>query len=191
MNKPQILWGIMLIPLLAGCSVIITKENQALESFREPAASIESGTVSGPKLEKGVPEIKTMKPQPVSGLFKTSLELKHENGKIKLDFSLQNVSGKDLQISYGSGQKYDIWVYNEQNEEVYKWSINKAFTQALIVRGFKDAEKLAFNEEWNLNDNQNHPVPPGKYTIAVKVMIGLDSVSISDGDLTDKITVEL
>ncbi|MDR6551870.1 BsuPI-related putative proteinase inhibitor [Paenibacillus qinlingensis] len=44
-----------------------------------------------------------------------------EDGKIKFSFYLQNVSGKEQQISYGSGQKYDIFICNEQNEEVYKY----------------------------------------------------------------------
>lgn len=121
------------------------------------------------------------------------MTLLKEDGRVKLNFSLQNVSGKDQQISHGSGHKYDIFIYNEQNEEVYDWSINKAFTQALIVRDLNKNEKLTFNEEWNLNDIKGKPVPSGSYTIVVKVMIDIymESGEISPYDLTDKSKIEI
>ncbi|WP_080837057.1 BsuPI-related putative proteinase inhibitor [Cohnella massiliensis] len=79
-----------------------------------------------PQLEKELLE----KKEPMQGLFETTMDTVKADGEIDIHFSLKNISGKDLQINHGSGQQYDIWVYNDQDEEVYRWSYNKAFTQA-------------------------------------------------------------
>ncbi|NOU86467.1 hypothetical protein GC102_11885 [Paenibacillus sp. LMG 31460] len=191
MGKGKFFCGLLLCTLFVGCSAGINKDHQALENL-EPV-QVDRGITIDTEIEKRLLKEKEEKSKPVSGLFKTSLALLKEDRSVKLNFSLQNVSGKDQQISYGSGQKYDIFIYNEQKKEIYKWSINKAFTQALIIRGFKNNEKLTFNEEWNLNDNKGNPVPSGNYTIVVKVMIDIDMESgkISPYDLTDKSMIEI
>jgi hypothetical protein len=191
MEKGKFFCGLLLCTLFVGCSVVINKDHQALENL-EPV-QVERGTTIDPEMEKRLLKEKEEKSKPVSGLFKTSLTLLIENGRVKLNFSLQNVSGKDQQISQGSGHKYDIFIYNEQNEKVYDWSINKAFTQALIVRDLNKNEKLIFNEEWNLNDNKGKPVPSGNYLIVVKVMIDIDTKpgKISPYDLTDQSKIEI
>ena len=140
-----------------------------------------------PELEQELKE----KKQPMRGLFETTMEADKADGKIDIHFSLKNISGKDLQITYGSGQKYDVWIYNEKDEAVYQWSLNKAFTQALIAREFKNSEVIEFDEGWDLHDNEGSPVPPGQYSIMVKVMIGLETGTISQDELTARFVVEI
>jgi hypothetical protein len=140
-----------------------------------------------PKIEEELLRKKMEQIKPIHGLFETSLETVKADDKISINFALKNISGKDLIISYGSGQQYDIiLVYNEQNEEVYKWSLNKAFTEDLIVRELDKSGQLTFNKEWNLNDNTDNPIPTGEYTIAVKIMIGLESGDIIPDELGAK-----
>ena len=138
-----------------------------------------------PELEKELQE----KKQPMQGLFETAMETDKADGKINVHFSLRNISGKDLRITYGSGQQYDVWIYNGKDEEVYRWSFDKAFTQALIDKEFKHSEVIEFDEVWDLKDNEGNPVPPGQYSIAVKVMIGLREGNISQNELTADIVV--
>jgi hypothetical protein len=189
MGVGKFIWRIILSTLILGCSTSANKESKPHENL-EPV-QLERAVTINPKIENELQKLKDEKLKSVSGLFKPSLEVLKVDGKIKLSFYLQNVSGKEQQISYGSGQKYDIFIYNEQNEEIYKWSINKAFTQALIVRNFIIDDKLNFNEEWNLNDNKGNLVPPGKYTIEVKIMINLESETINPDDLTARTICEI
>lgn len=140
-----------------------------------------------PELERELQE----KKQPMQGLFETTLEADEANGKIDIRFALRNISGKDLQITYGSGQKYDFWIHNEKDEEVYRWSFGKSFTQALIERELLNSEVIEFNEAWDLHDNEGNPVPPGQYTITVKVMIGLEEGTIRQDELTARYAVEI
>ncbi len=131
------------------------------------------------------------KKQPLQGLFETTMEIVDAEEKLDIHFSLKNISGKHLQIAHGSGQQYDISVYNEQGEEVYRWSYNKAFTQALIQRKLKQGDQLDFEEEWRLADSNGEPVPAGNYTIEITVMIGLESGNISPDELTARSTVAI
>jgi flagellar hook assembly protein FlgD len=83
---------------------------------------------------------------------------------------LQNISGKDQQLTFGSGQKYDIFVFNEQEEIIYRWSHDKAFTTAIIDINLNKADSLTFTEEWDLKDNNGNVVPKGHYSICIKVL---------------------
>lgn len=167
----------------------------------EPDLGPEQELEPGPELEPEaavrdlppVPSLDRIPPEkkPMEGLFETTLDIEEADGKLDIRFSLKNVSGKDLQITHGSGQQYDIWIYNDRDEEVYRWSHNKAFTQALIVRGLGDSEQLSFEEEWDLRDSNGEPVPAGTYTVAVEVMIGMDEGTIDRGSLKAQSTVEL
>ncbi|MFD0675403.1 MULTISPECIES: BsuPI-related putative proteinase inhibitor [unclassified Paenibacillus] len=166
-------------------------EKQADDNKQLHPIKVEKGVSLDPIIEKDIMNKKAELSTPIAGLFKTSLESFEENGKVKLDFSIQNVSGKDLEISHSSGQQYDIFVYDEHNAEVYRWSNNKAFTEALIVRGLKIDEQLAFNEEWNLLDNHGSQVPPGTYKVQVKLMIHLKSGVITPEELMSTSTIEI
>jgi len=205
----QVISRLLIAVVLAGCTgadapwqaTPSTPTAEANPSTRvrinEPAQIIEE---SGPLVKPEVREFRLSpelerelqeKKRPLQGLFETAMETDKADGKINLHFSLKNISGKDLQITYGSGQKYDVWVHNEKDEVVYQWSLNKAFTQALIVRDFKNAGRIEFAEGWDLQDNEGNPVPPGQYSIVVKVMIGLEAGTISEDELTARVGVKI
>jgi hypothetical protein len=159
---------------------------------REEVLSVER-VIIDPEMAKELLKKKEERLKPLTGLFKVSLETLKENEQLKINFSLQNISGKDLQISFGSGQQYDIVVFNERNEEVYKWSNNKAFTQALIERDFKKEGKLTFTEKWNFKDNEGVSVVNGRYNIKVLIMVSMKSenFTISLDELATSSVIEV
>ncbi|GIO29761.1 hypothetical protein J2TS6_09020 [Paenibacillus albilobatus] len=57
--------------------------------------------------------------EPTSKVMKTSIDTIKEEDHITILFNLRNISGKDQLIHYGS-QKYEIFIMNEENEEVYR-----------------------------------------------------------------------
>ncbi len=111
--------------------------------------------------------------KPLTGLFITEMDVKQENREVKLDFSLQNDSDEDLEIYFGSGQKFDIFITDQNNQEVYRWSHDKSFTQAIVDITLKKDERLLFNEVWDYKDNEGNKVSQGKYTITVKIFARL------------------
>lgn len=153
--------------------------------------SVQREFLLDPKMKEELYREKMEQIKPIQGLFETLMKAAKAGDMIDINFSLKNISGKDLKISHGSGQRYNIWIYNEKDEEVYRWSHDKAFTQAIIDIEFGANDQLTFNEEWNLQDNEGNPVPTGKYTIVVMVMIDLKDGNISQDELTAKTIIEI
>ncbi len=129
----------------------------------------------------------------IEGLLKTTLEAVLEDKKLMINFSLRNISNKDLKISFGSGQQYDIFVYNVQNEEVFTWSNNYSFTQALIERDIKKGDSLVYTENWDLKDNGGNPISKGVYTIKVLIMghVTIGEGRVNPEELIAESTIEL
>jgi hypothetical protein len=159
---------------------------RSVEEEKNEVKSINSDLIFDPQIEEQLLRKKMEQIKPIQGLFETTLETIRADDKISIHFDIKNTSEKDLLITYGSGQQYDILIYNEQHEEVYKWSHNKAFTMALITRQLDKSGQLVFYEEWNLKDNKDTPVPAGKYTIVVRVMIELESGNMNPEELIAK-----
>jgi|GEM_PF-888504 hypothetical protein len=139
-----------------------------------------------PELEKELAERK----RPMQGLFETTVETEKTGEKLRIRFSLKNVSDRDLTVVYGSGQKYDFWILNEQNEEVFRWSHDSSFIAVILREELPKSGQFDFEEEWNGRDNDGHPVPTGQYTLVVQVMAGLESGQIDPEELTAKTKIE-
>jgi hypothetical protein len=123
--------------------------------------------------------------KPSTGLFDTTLDIVQEDDLVKLNFFLHNISEQDLKIYFGSGQKYDIYIFNQNGEEVYRWSHDKDFISAIIDMDFKKGEKLSFSEVWDYVDSDGSKVLPGRYTIKVKMLARLENIkSINTDELT-------
>lgn len=110
---------------------------------------------------EGIIALETLKENGI----KTDIEPKNlEDKKVELDITtkkkadnlkvyllLNNTSEKNIRLSFNTGQKYEIEIYNKRNGEkgdkVYQWSRGQLFTQA-----FKEL-KLAPEEktEWQVN----------------------------------------
>ncbi|EJW17864.1 BsuPI-related putative proteinase inhibitor [Paenibacillus alvei] len=109
-------------------------------------------------------------------MITTFLSTEQHNDYVTLHFGIQNVSGADLVISYGS-QPYDFIVTNEDGKEVYRWSLNKLFTAEVVERTLKRDEKIIFQERWNFQDNEGKPLPKGRYKVEVIFLIHLPELS--------------
>ncbi|WP_199615698.1 BsuPI-related putative proteinase inhibitor [Paenibacillus alkalitolerans] len=138
-----------------------------------------------------IPEKKEQSP-PREGLFKTTLETESIDGdKISLRFTLENISGVAQQIVFNSGQRYDIDIFDRNNEEVYKWSRGSSFIMAITEETLEKGDKLTFSEEWDLKDNNGNSVGPGVYTIKVSITAKLKNGKASADELSDQSIVEI
>jgi len=172
--------------LLAGCSAAAADKERPADkpvSFQAQPAnsgqtqSAQPRTFKDSDIKIGKKQLKTEKE-----LLRTTLETETNGEEVKLRFSLENVSGRDLEITHASGYRYDFIVFNAQDEEVYTWSYDKAFTEALIVRELGKGQSLDYSEEWNLKDNDGNPVPNGEYRIALTIFA---KVELADGVQAD------
>ena len=155
-------------PLLEYEVKVLPQEVKIIEPVEEKAEELLSPEFIEWAKQRGE-ELK----KPLTGLFITEMDVKQENGEVKLDFSLQNDSDEDLEIYFSSGQKFDIFITDQNNQEVYRWSHDKFFTQAIVDITLKKDERLLFSEVWDYKDNEGNKVSQGKYTITVKIFAKL------------------
>ncbi|WP_256758921.1 BsuPI-related putative proteinase inhibitor [Cohnella sp. WQ 127256] len=160
-------------------------ETKVILSHREGSIQPSEKVIINPDIAKGLIEKKENQSKSVKGLFKTTLEAAIVNEGVKINFSLQNISGRNLEIVFGSGQQYDIFAYNDQDVEVYKWSTQYAFTQALMKMDIKKGGKLTYNEYWDFKDNDGNEVVEGVYKIKVVIVdLKIEGLEVSPEQLS-------
>jgi hypothetical protein len=146
-----------------------------------------------PALRKQLKEEKDKQNGPVKGLLDTVMETAMEGGELLLAFSLRNKSEQDLTIEFGSGQQYDFVVYNDREEEIYRWSDSYSFTAALVEKEIKKGGRFDYAEKWDLKDREGNPIPDGVYTIKVSIMAHAVNVEgrVNPEELLTESTIEL
>lgn len=83
-------------------------------------------------------------------------------GETELALTVTNQSGHPVKLDFRSGQTYDL-VISREGEEVWRWSYDRFFTQALRSITMEPGESMSFQETWEGRDNAGNTVPPGEY----------------------------
>jgi hypothetical protein len=101
-----------------------------------------------------------------------------KNDKIEAEIELYNISDDKVRINYPSGQLYDLYLIQGQ-EEVWRWSNDKFFTMALMYKDLKPGARLHYQEEIILGaDNYQK----GEYILSgelkTKISIPLPKIKI-------------
>lgn len=87
----------------------------------------------------------------------TSLAVTVRDG-VRFALSVTNTSASRLELDFPSGQLYDFAVLDSVGREIWRWSTERMFTQALQNRYLASGETLSFAERWN------GKAPAGRYT---------------------------
>lgn len=68
-----------------------------------------------------------------------------------VEFSLHvtNNAQKRVELTFPSGQTYDVAVLDSVGREVWRWSEGRIYTQALQNRVLEANETLSYQAEWN------------------------------------------
>ena len=71
-----------------------------------------------------------------------------EVGKsVRFALRLTNAGGRTEDLRFSSGQLYDFWV-TDGDREIWRWSEDRAFSQALETRKIPTQDSLVFEESW-------------------------------------------
>lgn len=102
----------------------------------------------------------------IKDILEDSLVAIYEEEFIELSFEIFNQSSKDAVLTFDLGEKFDYWIYNNRNQEVYR--LSSQFHDTIPAIGdeiIKPNEKLIFSHKWNLRDNDGELISDGIYTI--------------------------
>jgi hypothetical protein len=78
----------------------------------------------------------------------TSLNVTVDGG-VKLAFNVMNASASKIEVHFASGQTHEFVVLDESGREVWRWSADRMFTQALQTKQLDAGETIAYDEKWN------------------------------------------
>ena len=71
-----------------------------------------------------------------------------EVGKpVRLQLRVTNNGGRPEVLNFSSGQLYDFWV-TRGDRELWRWSDDRSFTQALERRTVASQDSITFGENW-------------------------------------------
>lgn len=92
--------------------------------------------------------------QPLASSLTVSVD-----GGVDLAFHVTNTTAKSIELQFGSGQTHDFTVIDATGKEVWRWSSDRMFTQALQTRRLDAGQTLTFRERWT------SPARPGTYAV--------------------------
>lgn len=90
---------------------------------------------------------------------------------VEARLTLRNDGDAPVRVQFGSGQRFDV-VIRRRGALIWRWSYDKAFTQAIQETTVRPGEALTFRAAWDQLDLQGRRVTPGEYEI-VGVFLGM------------------
>lgn len=76
---------------------------------------------------------------------------------------LSLMSDDEMMLAYATSQEYDVSMWNEKGEEIYRWSAGQVFAQGVWSRLVRGA--LTHRVEIPLRTATGEPLPAGNYVI--------------------------
>ncbi|MGQ9579236.1 MAG: BsuPI-related putative proteinase inhibitor, partial [Candidatus Aminicenantales bacterium] len=95
---------------------------------------------------------------------------KNPDGTITFTLTIQNAGPKTLDLVSLSSQIYDIEVYQEAGILIWNWANDRSFLTVITTIILEPAQTRVFQETWQVQTNQGHPVPPGTYKVRAQLV---------------------
>jgi hypothetical protein len=95
-----------------------------------------------------------------------------------------------MTLYYRTSQRYDLAVINSEDQEVWRWSRDRAFAQVTEEVPLEENEPLSFAETWDQRDNDGQQAPPGNYRIVAESS-HCDADYENCGELTTSATIRI
>ncbi len=80
-------------------------------------------------------------------MLATSVDATVQNG-VTFALHVTNASDKRLELRFPSGQTHDFIVIDSAGREVWRWSADRLFTQALQNKLLDPSETVTYAERW-------------------------------------------
>ncbi|WP_194841343.1 BsuPI-related putative proteinase inhibitor [Salinibacillus xinjiangensis] len=108
--------------------------------------------------------------------------------KAVFQMELRNPTDETIELSFSSGQQYEIVVRDAATkEEVYRFSEGRFFTEALIFEEIEPDKTLTWEFEWNYEGREGK-IEPGEYMATVTLLpMEVDQKSIDANPFVEEI----
>jgi len=127
--------------------------------------------------QRDFPYLQTQSIAAVTGLagltctVRTDKQAYEPGEPVRLELRLENPFPEAAELFFPSGQRYDFVVRNEQGQEVWRWSADKAFTMVIGTEQLKPGESRVREQTWDQKASEGlAPVNvPGRYTVTGEI----------------------
>ncbi|MCC5909167.1 MAG: S-layer homology domain-containing protein [Clostridiaceae bacterium] len=103
--------------------------------------------------------------------FATITTYKLEENEIFFNFQLVNQQEVAKEVTFSSGQQYEITIVNDDNQEVYRYSDDKFFTMALITKSLEAGDSIQWQETWDFTDKEGNQLTEGSFKATIEILI--------------------
>ncbi|MEW6279789.1 MAG: BsuPI-related putative proteinase inhibitor [Candidatus Eremiobacterota bacterium] len=103
--------------------------------------------------------------EPRPGLSLRLVVYQPSGGHARFLLRVENFSGTPQVVTQPTGQSHDFSVVAADGREVWRWSADKFFLQAVQERVFQPGTVESFEGEWSCTDATGKRVPPGRYEV--------------------------
>ncbi|HEX8464761.1 MAG TPA: BsuPI-related putative proteinase inhibitor [Abditibacterium sp.] len=91
---------------------------------------------------------------------------------VKIDFAVKNTAQTPTRVTFGSGQTYDVFIFDAQNRQIWSYAANLRFIMVQTPITWQAGEIKNFSTIWNgipLADEAGATLKPGKYRVQVQL----------------------
>lgn len=130
------------------------------------------------------------KAEKVIGDFKISLSTPSSEVKMgevmRFNLSVENLGTQPHELTFNSGQRFDIRVEDMSGSKVWQWSDGRMFIQLIETVVIEPGKSISFDAEWPLENSAGNPVNPGEYNIFGRIT----EEGLSDKEIELSVTVK-
>ena len=105
----------------------------------------------------------------LSAQFPAETVMLNNQNTIEASITLINHSDETITLDFTSGQTFEIYLYDDNEQLVSLWSSDMMFTQALHSMEFKPGEAERFGGALDLKDLNGQPLDIGTYKIKIEI----------------------
>lgn len=93
---------------------------------------------------------------------------------VEVTLNIKPTGAGSVTLAFQSGQKFDFVVRYPRGGDVWVWSHDKVFTQALESKTVQAGEILTYRGTWDQRDLQGRRVEPGTYEVVATLAATVD-----------------
>lgn len=105
----------------------------------------------------------------VSASFPAETVMLNEADSVEAYMTLTNQTSEPIELTFNSGQLFDIYLYDSNDQLVSQWSNGRMFTQAFQTITLHPGQQERFGDKLELKDLSGNPLDVGTYKIKIEV----------------------
>lgn len=105
----------------------------------------------------------------VSATFPAETVMLNQTDNVEAYITLTNQSSDPIELTFNSGQLFDIYLYDSNDQLVSQWSNGRMFTQAFQTITLQPGQKERFGGNLELKDLSGNPLDIGLYKMKIEV----------------------